>query len=413
MLFEPVPAYHFLSDKPLGSYRFRGVHGGRGSAKSWEAANAALFHAVTNPALRIVFLREIMASLKESSQELVRSRLKYYGLLDSYFIEKDGAFFGRHGQKIMFTGLWKGGKPEGIKSLEGAGLTIGEEAQEFKQESIDVLMPTILRTPHSEFWPFWNPNLPTDPIDKFFRGDIKPKKAIIKKINFDKNPHFPDALRELMALDYEKSILRAKWIWEGEYRPSVENSLWSQEGLDAAWRKGQVIMANPEFRRVVVGVDPSGGGDDVGIVTTAKLHEGAIILEDATCPAQSPMYWATQVAMQVQKYGADCVVVERNFGGDMVESTLRAAGVSVRIVQVTASRGKHIRAEPVAALYDQGLISHADNFAELNSEMLQTSPQGYLGEKSPNRLDAAVWAITELCVQEEMPVAVVGTYRSN
>lgn len=399
MHFEPIPAYRFLTDPniPLGSRRFRAAYGGRGSAKSWEFTNAALFHTVANAGLRVAFLREVQANIKESSLELVRSRLDHYGLLaNGYFREVDNSFEGRHGQKIMFMGLWKGNKPEGIKSLEGVGLTVLEEATEVTQRSIDVLIPTVMRTPRSEIWAIWNPRLDSDPIDKFFRGTERPPKSICVKINQDQNPHFPEAMREIMEADFVKDPLRAAWIWNGEYQPNVENAIWSRETLDRAWRIGQNIKEAANWRRVVIGVDPSGGGDDVGIIAAAETNDGAIILEDATAPATSPLGWATAVAKMSDKWGADCVVAERNFGGDMVESTLYAAGVKCRVKMVTASKGKHVRAEPVAGLYDQGLIAHYGQFASLEAEMLQTTPNGYMGKSSPNRLDAMVWAITEL-----------------
>lgn len=394
MQYEPIPAFRFLTEKPLGFYRYRAAFGGRGSAKSWEFVNAAIFHAVTTPRLRVVFLREIMANLKESSLELVRNRLEFYGLLNTYFREVDGTFVGLAGQKILFIGLWKGNKPDGIKSLEGAGLTILEEAQEARQASLDVLLPTILRTPISELWAIWNPRLASDPIDVFFRGPVKPKRAVVRKINHDKNPHFPDALRELMALDYLKNKLRAAWIWLGGYMPSVEGAIWNREGLDKAWHLGR--LAESGWGRVVVGVDPSGGGDDVGIVAVAEYGDGAIVLEDATCPATSPHAWATAVAKCVDRWDADCVVAEKNFGGDMVESTLRAGNVTSRVVMVTASRGKQVRAEPVAGLYDQGRIRHKEQFPLMEAEMLSTTPAGYQGDESPNRMDALVWAVHEL-----------------
>lgn len=399
MIYEPIPAFRFLSEKPLGSYRFRAMYGGRGSAKSWESADAAIFHALMTPKLRVIFLREIMANLKESSLELVRNRLDHHGLLNTYFREVDGSFVGRGGQKILFIGLWKGNKPEGIKSLEGAGLTILEEAQEVRQASLDVLLPTILRTPISELWAIWNPRLATDPIDIFFRGPVKPKRAIVRKVNYDQNPHFPAALRELMELDFLKDRLRAIWIWLGGYMPSVQGAIWNRDGLDKAWQAGRLVESG--WGRVVVGVDPSGGGDDVGIVAAAEYGDGAIILEDATCPATSPHAWATAVAKCAERWGADCVVAEKNFGGDMVESTLRAANVKARVVLVTASRGKHVRAEPVAALYDQGRVRHRAQFPLLEAEMLMTTPAGYQGEESPNRLDGAVWAITELKLEPD------------
>lgn len=403
MRYEPIPAFRFLTEKPLGWYRFRAAHGGRGSAKSWEFVNAAIFIALITPGLRVVFLREIMANLKESSLELVRSRLKFYGLLETYFREVDGTFIGRDGQKIMFIGLWKGGKPEGIKSLEGAGLTILEEAQEAKQASLDVLIPTVLRTAISELWAIWNPSLATDAIDLFFRGPVKPRKAIVRKINFDQNPFFPEALREQMVLDFQKDRLRALWIWMGAYRPSVEGAIFNRESLDAAWRAGRNVEGG--WGRVVIGVDPSGGRDEVGIVAAAEFGDGAIILEDATCPARSPLAWATAVAKCAERWDADCVVAEKNFGGDMVESNLRAGGVDIRVVMVHASRGKHVRAEPVAGLYDQGRIKHREQFPLMEAEMLMTTPAGFQGEESPNRMDAAVWAIFELKIQEQGLVA--------
>lgn len=404
MIFEPIPAFRFLTDKPLGSYRYRGAHGGRGSAKSWSVVDGSIFHAVTTPRLRVVYLREIMANLKESSLELVRSRLQHFGLLGSYFREVDGTFIGLGGQKIMFIGLWKGGKPEGIKSLEGAGLTILEEAQEVRQASLDVLLPTILRTPLSELWAIWNPRLQSDPVDVFFRGPVRPKRAIVRKINYDQNPHFPEALKELMALDFAKDRLRAAWIWLGGYMPSVQGAIWNRDGLDEAWREGRNAAAG-SWGRVVVGVDPSGGGDDVGIVVAAEYGDGAIVLEDATCPATSPMAWATAVAKCVDRWGADCVVAEKNFGGDMVESTLRAGGVSARVVMVSASRGKQVRAEPVAALYDQKRVRHHEQFPLLEAEMLSTTPAGFQGDASPNRMDALVWAVTHLNIQPQSTVA--------
>jgi len=403
MRYEPIAAFRFLTEKPLGSYRYRAAFGGRGSAKSWEFVNAAIFHAVTTPKLRVVFLREIMANLKESSLELVRSRLEHYGLLNTYFREVDGAFVGRGGQKIMFIGLWKGGKPEGIKSLEGAGLTILEEAQEVRQASMDVLLPTILRTPISELWAIWNPSLESDPIDVFFRGPIKPRRAIVRKINYEQNPYFPEALAELMAKDREKDPGRAKWIWDGAYRPSVQGAIWTRDTLDRAWHAGRYVEGG--WGRVVVGVDPSGGGDDVGIVVAALYGDGAIVLEDATCPATSPFAWATQVAKCIERWNADCVVAETNFGGDMVESNLRAAGIKVRIVESHAYRGKHVRAEPVAGLYDQNLIRHRSQFPAMEAEMLETTPDGYQGAASPNRMDALVWALTHLLIKRTTPFA--------
>lgn len=399
MIVDPAPAFRFLTDKPLGSYRYRAAYGGRGGRKSWEFVDGALTHALENKGLRVAFVREIQANLEESSIELVRKRIEHHGL-NGYFREVKNTFVGRHGQKIMFLGLWKGNKPSGIKSLEGVHLTIAEEAQEMRQVSLDVLVPTVMRTPISELWALWNPLLETDPVDKFFRGPVKPKRAVVRRVNWQQNPDFPEAMRELMETDRQKDPERAKHIWDGGYTPGVENAIWTRPMLDAAWRR-RLFVSPGDWGRVVVAVDPSGGGDDVGIVVVAERGTGAVVLEDCTCPATSPLDWGTEVGRAAERWGADCVVVERNYGGDMVKSNLRACGVNIRVVEVVATRGKHVRAEPVAGLYDQGRVTHMQQFPDMESEMLMTTPKGYEGTFSPNRMDALVWGITELNLVDE------------
>ncbi|WP_040308797.1 phage terminase large subunit [Asticcacaulis biprosthecium] len=398
MILEPIPAYRFLTKKPLGSFRFRAAYGGRGAAKSWEFANAAIYHSLNTPGARVVFVREIQGSLADSAFTLVRNRLEAYGL-EGAFRQANGRFHHvENGAEILFLGLWRGNKPEGIKSLEGATLTIWEEASEGRQRSLDVLIPTVLRTPQSELWCLWNPMLPTDPVDRFFRGDVEPQKTICRRVNWDSNPHFPEALREQMALDRKKDPLRAAWIWDGAYMPSAQNALWTRELLDRAWVQGRDKVMEA-VGRVVVGVDPAGGGgDEVGIVVAGRYGaEGYIVLDDRSVAARSPEGWATEVLRAVDAYAADCVVVEKNFGGDLVASNLRVNGVHCRIREVTASRGKQVRAEPIAALYEQHKVYHRRPFPALEGQLLQMTPNGYAVKgKSPDRLDALVWALTEL-----------------
>jgi predicted phage terminase large subunit-like protein len=154
---------------------------------------------------------------------------------------------------------------------------------------------------------------------------------------------------------------------------------------------------------VVVAVDPSGtkgggAGDDVGIVAAGKGRDGRFyVLEDASCNL-SPDAWARTVAATYEKWHADRVVAEMNFGGAMVEAVLRTAARHLPIKLVTASRGKVIRAEPIAALYEQGKVSHCGQFAALEDQLCSMTGGGYVGEGSPDRADALVWALTELSI---------------
>ena len=163
------------------------------------------------------------------------------------------------------------------------------------------------------------------------------------------------------------------------------------------------------MQRVIVAVDPSGTrgeaaakaagkstGDDVGIVAAGLGTDGrGYLLEDASCNL-SPEGWARRAVGLYHRLGADRLVAERNFGGAMVESVIRAVDPGVSYKEVTASRGKIARAEPVAAYYEQGRVSHCDAFPELEDQLCKMTPSGYVGKGSPDRADAAVWALTEI-----------------
>src|SRR5438477_7571999 len=190
-----------------------------------------------------------------------------------------------------------------------------------------------------------------------------------------------------------------------ELLDDVSGALWTRAMLDAA-RLGHGVSP-PQMARVVVGVDPSGtrGDDDrasVGIVAAGKGIDGiGYVLADFTC-ALSPAGWGRRVAEAVSAHKADCVVAEANFGGAMVESVLAAANVGARVKMVTASRGKIVRAEPIAALYEQNRVRHAGACSALEDQLIAFTTEGYVGEGSPDRADAMIWALTELLLQQNV-----------
>lgn len=198
-------------------------------------------------------------------------------------------------------------------------------------------------------------------------------------------------------------------FFEGKYVDAIEGALWTLDGLQLC-RVDQILPDDAgrklaDFQRIVIGVDPSGAqsknslkSDDIGIVVAGKRHGkdgAAVILEDGTMLG-SPKEWATRVVALRKKWGADMIVAEANYGGGMVEGTIKAIDSSAPVRLVNATRGKIIRAEPVAALYDDGRVRHAGRFAGLEEELCLFAREGYLGERSPNRADAAIWAITDL-----------------
>lgn len=187
------------------------------------------------------------------------------------------------------------------------------------------------------------------------------------------------------------------------------------DGNRALWRADDLARcygARPErFDAVVVAVDPSvtAGGDACGIVVAGRLGERGYVLEDATVSGFSPLGWAQVVASRVIEHGAHQVIAEANQGGEMVRSLLAMSGCDVPIELVHARAGKRARAEPVAALYEQGRVSHCParggRFAELDEELMALGSEkwgsGEVGRspaKSPDRADALVWALSALLV---------------
>lgn len=195
----------------------------------------------------------------------------------------------------------------------------------------------------------------------------------------------------------------------GEWATEVNGALWTLEdrlaedgrkipGIDT----GRITPADmPEMRRIVVAVDPSGtkgddAGDDIGIVVAGLGVDGrGYVLEDATCNL-SPDGWGRRAVERYHNWQADRIVGERNYGGAMVEFVIKTADKRASYKEVTASRGKSVRAEPVAALYEQGRVSHVGEFPDLEDQMCNFTANGFVGDKSPDRADALVWAMTEL-----------------
>lgn len=189
---------------------------------------------------------------------------------------------------------------------------------------------------------------------------------------------------------------------EGEYLSQVDNALWT---LDRIQRVSEAQL--PAMQRVVIAVDPSGcsgpddwRSDEIGIVAAGKGRDGlGYALADATL-RDGPNGWAKAALRLFDAHKADCIVAERNFGGAMVEATIRSVRPTAPVKLVTASRGKVQRAEPVAALYEQQRVKHLGAFPDMEEQMLAFSTAGYQGAKSPDRADALIWGLSELMLGE-------------
>lgn len=255
----------------------------------------------------------------------------------------------------------------------------------------------------------------------------------------DENPHLPADFREAVREMYGDTRLGRQEL-EGLLLEEFEGALWTRDLLEKARStpspcrgEGQVreanqgegvsyvAGANPRphpsvasrlppsplqgegFKRIVIGLDPpaSTGGDSCGIVICGKDEEGtAWVLADLTAAGLSPEAWARRVAEAAAQYGAGKIVAEKNQGGDMIASVLRAVDSDLPVKLVAATRSKATRAEPIALRFETGRARLAGHFPDLEDQLCALTWTGYQGPGSPDRADAMVWAMTELFEKE-------------
>ncbi len=190
-----------------------------------------------------------------------------------------------------------------------------------------------------------------------------------------------------------------------------------EDAQGALWKRDLIeefrATEHPELTRIVVAIDPAvadpkarseeeqAGNAETGIVVAGVAANGhAYIIDDKRIQA-SPHVWASEAVTAYKKFRADRIVAEQNNGGVLVENTIRTIERGISYSPVWASRGKYTRAEPVAALYEQGRVHHVGMFPQLEDQMCQWEP--LMGQKSPDRIDALVWALTELMLPSDLP----------
>jgi predicted phage terminase large subunit-like protein len=244
--------------------------------------------------------------------------------------------------------------------------------------------------------------------------------------HFFMNPH--DNLENISS-DYLETLqgmsarMRRRFL-DGKFGEEVAGALFTDDMIET-WR---VVDGNvPDMVRIVVAVDPSGSGDAdnadndaIGIVVAGLGTDGnAYMMEDCTVKA-GPATWGRVATDAFDRHQADMIVGETNYGGAMVQHVIQTARPRTPFTQVTATRGKTVRAEPFSALYEQGKVRHVGRFNELEEELTSFTTHGYVGGSSPNRADAAVWALAALFpaivnprekVQSFVPIPVASKWR--
>lgn len=233
------------------------------------------------------------------------------------------------------------------------------------------------------------------PIPLLRRLLAEPGVVVTRMRSRDNARHLAPGFLETVERRYGGTRLGRQEL-EGELIEDREDALWTRARVEAA-----LIAEMPELGRIVVAVDPPAGSrrssDACGIVAAGLDRDGrAIVLADASLRGAKPAEWAGAAVALYRRLGADCLLAEVNMGGEMVAEVIRSVDPSVPVKQIRATRGKWLRAEPVALLYEQGRVLHAMRMPALEDEMCDFGIDGLSGGRSPDRVDALVWAVTEL-----------------
>ena len=381
--------------KPLfePGLRYLGAHGGRGSGKSHHFAERIVDRMIEDPTIRAVCIREVQKSLRESAYRLIGDRIGALGVADRFRVLHD-RIETPQGGVVIFMGM-QDHTAESIKSLEGFRIAWVEEAQTLSEKSLELLRPTI-RAPGSQMYFSWNPRNCMDAVDKFLRGDDVPENAAVVQVNFDSNPWFPKELEAERLLDHRMRPDRYSHIWLGDYEPQAVGSIWTMRDIN----EGRQTEVPNDLSRILVAVDPAVSShehsDEHGVMVVAPSQSGhGYVLEDGSTRG-APEQWARRAIALYDRYDADGIVIEKNQGGDMCRHVIDSVRPGINIIEVHATRGKHVRAEPISALYALGRIHHVGTFPQLESQMCQITASGYEGTGSPDRVDAMVWGFTEL-----------------
>ena len=205
---------------------------------------------------------------------------------------------------------------------------------------------------------------------------------------------------DVQALEDEMRLMNANMVQQEIYAQFIDGA--SGELWDEVIIERQRLKVCPMLERVIVAIDPATSNtetsDETGIVVVGKdaLGNGYVIADESG--KYSPEAWASIAISLANKYNADCIVAEKNQGGDMVDSVLRSMGCQVRIKLVTATKGKYVRAEPIYSLYEQGKVFHVGYNSKLEAQMCMFTSDV---KNSPDRVDAMVWGLTELMLNEK------------
>jgi len=390
--------------------------GGSRSGKTFLLLRAVMMRGVKEPGSRHAIFRFRFNSIKASIiydtlPKVLQLCFPEFPPLSTMLNKTDWFLRMPNGSEIWFGGLDDKERTEKILGQEFATIYFNEASQipynsmqlaltrlAQKTEHLQLKSFTDFNPPSKRHWTYQRFITKRDPFTKM--AVAEPHKYGFYLINPADNlvnlaPEYISILEAMGPKERSRFLL-------GQFADDNDGALWTDELLHQQRVLGQEGSL-PDWLRIIIAVDPSGcsgpedfRSDEIGIMVVALGTDSkAYLLEDLS-GRYSPESWGEVVANAFDRHNADRVVGEKNYGGDMVRAIVHAANPDIPYSEVHASRGKVVRAEPISALYEQGKVHHVGYFRELEEQMCSMNMGGYVGLKSPDRLDALVWGITEL-----------------
>jgi phage terminase large subunit-like protein len=222
-----------------------------------------------------------------------------------------------------------------------------------------------------------------------------PATAVTRMTTAENAHHLAGTFLSAVVARYRGTVLGRQEL-EGELIEDLPGALWTRDMFRP--------RTDEAMGRIVVAIDPpatsTAEADACGIVVAGRTETGVAVLADLTLKPAAPLQWARRAVTAFAEFRADCIVAEVNQGGEMVKAVIAQVDANVPVRTVHATRGKWLRAEPVAALYAQARVTHAPGLTALEDEMCAFGVDGRSGGHSPDRVDALVWAVTELMLRD-------------
>jgi phage terminase large subunit-like protein len=392
----------------LSPTRYFILTGGRGSSKSFTVSTFAnLLTFGRNHS--ILFTRFTLTSAEISIIPEFVEKIELMGYESAFQVKQTEIINKKTKSDIIFRGIKtsQGTQTANLKSLTGLTTWICDEAEEVPDEQtfddIDLSIRSklqdnrvilILNPTHKEHWiykRFFEPNQ----IEDGFNGVVGNVTYIhTTYLDNEKNlsKSFVDYCDELKLKNPNKYYHRILGGWLAD----VDGALWSYALMQ------RIRCDNPpDMKRIVIAIDPAvtatSESDETGIIVCGiDGNERGYLLEDIS-GRYTPGEWARHAIYAYNKWDADAIVGEVNQGGDLIKNNIKLIDNSIKFVEVRASKGKYTRAEPIAALYDEGRIFHVGHFSKLENQMTTWVP----GDNSPDRIDAMVWGFTFLFLKKK------------